>query len=179
MDGMLDDGGGEQSIKQFDQGVTTTSQGGINLLTKGAQPLKCIRFHAMSMPKRAFLVYLPSPPPCCWLNSKLISYRSQCHVVGVTLPIITTCHAATTTGAGEATRTSSDGIGACIAVGDIVSCRTNLAYRTCVLQVQLITICCSECRWASRWCAKTTLPIWRRMAPKHGKSSRVWACSEV
>jgi hypothetical protein len=71
MDRMLDDGGGEQSIEYFDQGITTATKCGIDLVTKGAQPLKGFCIHAVSMPKRAFLVYPSSPPLCCWLNGKL------------------------------------------------------------------------------------------------------------
>ena len=63
VDGMLDDGGGEQSIKHLDQGITMASEGSIHLMTKGAQPLKGICVHAVSMPKCAFLVYLSSPSP--------------------------------------------------------------------------------------------------------------------
>ena len=71
VDGMLDDGGGEQGIEDLHQGVTATSKCGINLLTKGAQVLKGSCVHAVSMPKRAFLVYSSSPAPCCWLKGKL------------------------------------------------------------------------------------------------------------
>jgi hypothetical protein len=71
MDGMFDDRGGQQGIEDLDQSITTTAKGGIHGLTKGAQPLKGICVHAVSMPKRAFLVYPSSPAPCCWLNGKL------------------------------------------------------------------------------------------------------------
>ena len=43
---MLDDGGGEQGIADLKQCVTTAAEGGINLMTKGAQALKGVCFHA-------------------------------------------------------------------------------------------------------------------------------------
>jgi hypothetical protein len=65
MDRMLDDRTGQQGIKHLGQRITTTAKGGIYYVTKGAQALKSFFFHALSMPKRAFRVYSPSPPPRC------------------------------------------------------------------------------------------------------------------
>ena len=42
MDRMLDDRTREEGIEDLDQGITTTAEGGINRLTKGAQALKGI-----------------------------------------------------------------------------------------------------------------------------------------
>jgi hypothetical protein len=53
---MLNDGDGEQGIKDLKQSVTAAAEGDINLMTKGAQPLKGFCVHAVSMPKRAFSV---------------------------------------------------------------------------------------------------------------------------
>src|ERR1051326_6249991 len=74
MDRMLDDRTREEGIKDLHQRVTTTAKGGIYDLTKGAQALKGFCFHTLSMPKRAFRVSSPSPPPCCWLNGKLRAF---------------------------------------------------------------------------------------------------------
>jgi hypothetical protein len=62
---------GEQGIEDLKQRITTAAQGGIKVLTKGAQALKGCCVHAASMPKRAFLVYSSSPSPCCWLHGKI------------------------------------------------------------------------------------------------------------
>ena len=70
MDRMLDDRTRQEGIKHLDQRITTTAEGGINRVTKGAQALKGFCIHAVSMPKRAFCVYSPSPSPCCWLNAQ-------------------------------------------------------------------------------------------------------------
>jgi hypothetical protein len=71
MDRVLNDWARQQGIEHLDQGITTTAEGGINCLTKGAQPLQGFCIHVLSMPKRAFRVYSSSPTPCCWLNGKL------------------------------------------------------------------------------------------------------------
>jgi hypothetical protein len=64
MDRMLDDGDWKPRNEIFDQGIMTAAEDGLNLLTKGAQPLKSFCIHAVSMPKCDFLVYTFSPPPC-------------------------------------------------------------------------------------------------------------------
>ena len=74
---MLDDGRGEYGVKDLKQRVTTAAEGGINLVTKGAQALKGCCVHAVSMPKRAFRVYPSSPVPCCWLNGKFRNYLKR------------------------------------------------------------------------------------------------------
>jgi hypothetical protein len=71
VDRVLDDSGGEQGIQHLNQGITTASKCGIDVVAKGAQALKGRCVHAVSMPKRAFLVYSLSPSPRCWLNDKL------------------------------------------------------------------------------------------------------------
>jgi hypothetical protein len=74
MDGMLDVWTRQQGIEHLHQSVPKTAKSGINCLTKGARPLKSMCVHALSRPKRAFLVYSSSPFPCCWLNGKLRNY---------------------------------------------------------------------------------------------------------
>jgi hypothetical protein len=71
MDRVFDDRGCQEPIEEFDQSITTASEGGIHGMSKGAQALKGRCVHAVSIPKRAFLVYPSSPTPCCWLNGKL------------------------------------------------------------------------------------------------------------
>jgi hypothetical protein len=68
---MLNDRRGEQGIEDLKQRITTAAEGGIKVLSKGAQALKGCCVHAVRMPKCAFLVYPASPHPCCWLNRKL------------------------------------------------------------------------------------------------------------
>ena len=74
MNRMLDGGAGQQRIEDLEKGITTAFKGGIHLLTKGAQALKGVYVHAVSMPKRAFLVYPSSLIPCCWVHGKLSLY---------------------------------------------------------------------------------------------------------
>ena len=74
VDGMRDDGAGQQGIEYLVQGITTAAKGGIDVLAKGAQPLKGCCLHAVSMPKCALLVSPSSPTPCCRLNGKLRSW---------------------------------------------------------------------------------------------------------
>ena len=78
VDRVLDDRARQQGVEDLDQSIPTTAKGGIHLTTKGAQPLKCICVHAVSMPKRVFLVHPSSCSPCCWLNDKLRPQTEAC-----------------------------------------------------------------------------------------------------
>ena len=59
MNRMLDDRTGQEGIKHLGQRITTTAEGGINLLTKGAQALKGFCFHALPYAKVRLLCLFP------------------------------------------------------------------------------------------------------------------------
>jgi hypothetical protein len=50
MDRMFDDRARQERIEDLDQSITTAAEGGINVLTKGAQALKGFCVHAAPLP---------------------------------------------------------------------------------------------------------------------------------